>query len=547
MAQAGPSLAPAPVACSGRRRKKNVTRFLRGGRVRHGGSIALEELGTLYEGLNIEGCRPPAYLPRGAAWYNVAQVIDDLLRGDNFEDVMRRVQQGALRFIEEAVGIDVQAYLDTLAALVARLSKLHPGLLVHVHQYEGTTALAQELEARTGVRCILDKTNFYEHPVDYSSITPAVDAVLSVSQCAGFGHAPGTLLYPDRFHAFNVAQGTIQVGDCIPATRNGLATKPCRFLMADCLWNPRPHDAFMDILLDAQRAQVVEFVRQATRHFDDDGHDEWHALAVARWATRFHNSKAAFYLAMLHDVCDHKYPAALPRARLTQWLQAHLRAHEPEDRAHALAKRIDALIDHVSYSTQCRLEAVLQAEGGDVHAARDAADPALVAVRNADRMEALGPVGVARCYGVIRARARARATSTATPAAPLAASEDAQFATHAREKLLRLLPEGFIRLQHEQFYRGGDSARLKAAMEAEVLRRHVFMQAAVEHAEHRELVGAHQRRRAVSQAGTGFVHQETQTEPVQEASPPRAERRHQGGLWGRLCCCVAHRRKAQQH
>lgn len=152
--------------------------------------------------------------------------------------------------------------------------------------------------------------------------------------------------------------------------------------------------------------RVLEFVKENTKIFDES-HDWRHAIAVATTAVKILNTKEVLYLALLHDVCDHKYPNALPRKALSAWIAENLPDYP----------RIDAFIDQISFSKQ--------RASGDM--ARK--DPVLEAVRDADRLEALGEIGIHRCITF------AKSKGWKVPDDVI---------KHCHDKLSHLLPDGYI-------------------------------------------------------------------------------------------------------
>lgn len=115
---------------------------------------------------------------------------------------------------------------------------------MHVHQYKGTTKLHIELQKRTGLKVILDETNFHENPVDYREKYPNIDALVSLSQCAGFGHMAGEFIVPKGFLNFDVSTNTIDlkpefqtnyIEDVLPKE---LSFVKGNILVVNDLWNP---------------------------------------------------------------------------------------------------------------------------------------------------------------------------------------------------------------------------------------------------------------------------------------------------------------------
>jgi hypothetical protein len=116
------------------------------------GYMNLFDLPNIAVGLNIEGCRPTQYLPEDCKWYNIVQVIDEPLKGIDFDFVMKSVHEHNYQFIEEAVGINVNELLDQLTNFIMLIAPKHKNLLVHVHQYTGSTQLAKVLQEKTGIK-----------------------------------------------------------------------------------------------------------------------------------------------------------------------------------------------------------------------------------------------------------------------------------------------------------------------------------------------------------------------------------------------------------
>jgi hypothetical protein len=204
--------------------------------------IAIKDLAKIACGLNIEGYRPSNSLPKGCEWINIVQVIDEPLIGETFDDVMAIVKSKKYKYIEEAVNIDISTLLKQLTSLINNVKKVRNNILVHVHQYEGTTILHETLSRLTCVKTICDKTNFYENPINYKKDYPDIDCLISISQCAGFGHKAGTWIIPGSFMHFNTKENDICLYKIIG---NNNAKKYVDFdhvtgniLVVDDLWNP---------------------------------------------------------------------------------------------------------------------------------------------------------------------------------------------------------------------------------------------------------------------------------------------------------------------
>jgi hypothetical protein len=386
------------------------------------GYLPLKNLPKIAVGLNIEGYRPTLNLPPNCKWYNIIQAIDEPLEGTTFDDVMASVKSNNYSFIEQAVGIDIEIYLEQVIGFIQAISKHHSKVLVHVHQYTGTTKLAEVIQERTHIKTILDTTNFFETPIIYSEVYPQLDALISISQCAGLGTKAGEWIIPTNFLQFDVKHNIIYT---TPQVALNEAAKyvnfPCTegpILMVNDLWNPEllscDHNStplcYISkpcgiLLFDNLDTRVYEFCKESTQIFDDT-HNHLHALEVARDATFIRNTKRTLHLALLHDVCDHKYPNSIPRSALSDFITANLTDYES----------IDPLISKVSFTYSKQHP-------------NEAADPDLEVVRDADRLNALGVEGVRRCIGVTTLRG---------------GKVPDDVIVHCYDKLLKLLPENYI-------------------------------------------------------------------------------------------------------
>ncbi len=370
----------------------------------------LKRLSSISRGLNIEGCLPYQYLPMGCKWYNLVQVIDEPLSGDTFDKVMERVRDQNYDLIEQAVGIDIEKFLDQLTTIITNIKKDHVNLLVHVHQYTGTTKLHKILEERTGVKCILDETNFFETPMNYSREYPKIDGLISLSQCAGLECSPGSWIVPKYYLLFNVKERIIHnepryainhIKKYLPPDFEYISSP---ILAVNELWNPDSTQDEVYLILDREANRVLNFVKENTKIFDET-HDWRHAVNVAINSVQILDTRGVLYLALLHDVCDHKYPESIPRSELSKWIKENI----------YFEVDIDSMIDRVSFSKQ----------NGDMTKVH----PVLEAVRDGDRMEAIGEIGIFRCeeYGKMRGY-----------------KLPDHLVKHSHDKLLRLVPEGFI-------------------------------------------------------------------------------------------------------
>ena len=172
-------------------------------------------------------------------------------------------------------------------------------------------------------------------------------------------------------------------------------------------------------IIDSVEPILLDFVKESTKHFDDS-HNHVHALQVTGnahiiMATLMsdYDARILSYTAMLHDVCDHKYPESIPRSELVEFIKKNLTTVDSDI--------IMKIIDNISFSKENKGLTETLPEPYNVY---------LMAIADADRLEAIGEVGVRRCIEF---------TSSHGGKVP----EDV--VKHCHEKLLRLLPENFIK------------------------------------------------------------------------------------------------------
>jgi uncharacterized protein len=164
---------------------------------------------------------------------------------------------------------------------------------------------------------------------------------------------------------------------------------------------------------------LLNFVIENTKHFDES-HSHIHALRVTnnahiimRSIKEDYDKRLLSYIAMLHDVVDHKYPESITKDRLSEFIKTNLST--------MLEPIVMKIINNVSFSKE---------DKGLSEKLPKPYDDYLIAVCDADRLEALGTVGLDRCIEY---------TKTHGGRVP----EDVVI--HCNEKLLRLLPEFFIK------------------------------------------------------------------------------------------------------
>jgi uncharacterized protein len=374
------------------------------------GYYRLLDLDKLAVGLNIEGYRPAENLAKSCKWFNIVQVIDEPISGVTFDDIMIKVKKNNYEYIEQAIGLDIPKFINQLTQIICDIKKDHKNVLVHVHQFENSTILSKTLHEKIkDIKIIIDKTHYYEHPVNYKIDYPNIDALISISQCAGFGLKAGTWIIPNSFMNFDVKNNIIYT-DLKYVGINNHVEKYIKFdyikgniLVVDDLWNPNLKMQDGVLLLDKHDIEVLSFVKENTKIFDDS-HNWQHAIKVAYNATKILNNKFVLYLALLHDVCDHKYKNSISREILSKYICNNL----PE------YKMIDTMIEMISFSKQKSFERV---------------NPIIEAVRDADRLEAIGKIGLQRCIQFVTING---------------GSVPKDVIQHCYDKLLKIVPNGYI-------------------------------------------------------------------------------------------------------
>jgi len=178
-----------------------------------------------------------------------------------------------------------------------------------------------------------------------------------------------------------------------------------------------------------------EFVIKSTKHFDSS-HNWEHALAVALNAieilkndpnilcnvdsTSPRNIKMIFdvvFIAMLHDVCDHKYSESISVTEL----DACCKTISTESDMYM------SIIDNISWSKEKK---------GSRQLFDDYWTTILNIVSDADRIEAIGHVGIERCIAFTIARG---------------GTVPDDVITHYHEKLKLLYENGYIRTEYGKF------------------------------------------------------------------------------------------------
>lgn len=175
-----------------------------------------------------------------------------------------------------------------------------------------------------------------------------------------------------------------------------------------------PNDRFIG--LRDEDMKVLEFVKVNTAHFDSS-HGWEHAMVVAFYATQIMQTGKMLIFALLHDVCDHKYLNSISQGELDAFIAT---TNYPE---------IKDLIPLVSWSKQNN-------QGDGIYDGLSDDDKEhLIAIQTADRIQAIGAIGIERCFTYTRTKN------------PDKGEEEIKklVVKHCNEKLIRLLPENFIR------------------------------------------------------------------------------------------------------
>ncbi|KAF2182784.1 hypothetical protein K469DRAFT_711480 [Zopfia rhizophila CBS 207.26] len=143
---------------------------------------------------------------------------------------------------------------------------------------------------------------------------------------------------------------------------------------------------------------VNAFVRDyMSQPHHDNSHDYYHILRVISNANKLleaelkaspdqsYDTSAIFLAALLHDVGDHKY--AKPGEDVENQVSNVLRERGASEE---LAIKVQTIVKHVGYTIETkRPESVLQVL---------AQHPELAIIQDADRLDAIGAIGVGRCF-----------------------------------------------------------------------------------------------------------------------------------------------------
>jgi len=130
---------------------------------------------------------------------------------------------------------------------------------------------------------------------------------------------------------------------------------------------------------------LYDFVNKHTIHYDSS-HDVNHAIKVTENAYMIlqneypdFDTEIIIYATMLHDVCDHKYTSSITKEDLEEYIFSKI---------HKKAEIVIDIINNISYSREVKGKCKLLPEPYNHY--RNI-------VSDADKLEALGPIGIARC------------------------------------------------------------------------------------------------------------------------------------------------------
>ncbi|KAL4797474.1 hypothetical protein BDV19DRAFT_46315 [Aspergillus venezuelensis] len=156
---------------------------------------------------------------------------------------------------------------------------------------------------------------------------------------------------------------------------------------------------------------ITSFVHECMKNYDPS-HNPAHISRVVNLALRIFRSEVARHpeksidevtvhlAALLHDISDRKYLPkdqdvnAIPPEKLVQHV---LLQHGAEK---DLAERVQKIVWHVSYSTECKNPAAVK------NVIDEEGIFELAIVQDADRLDALGAVGIGRCFTFLGAKGR---------------------------------------------------------------------------------------------------------------------------------------------
>lgn len=167
-----------------------------------------------------------------------------------------------------------------------------------------------------------------------------------------------------------------------------------------------------------QMKSLDNFVKESTKDFDESHNHEHaeivylHTMDIAKSLGKPYAEDILTYASKLHDVRDHKYPNSISQEKLQTFVYQEL--------GQIKGNKILNIIENVSYSKEVAGKCPNLGE----------LEEYLTIIRDADRLEALGDIGLKRAIQITEIRGGK-------------IPEDV--IKHAYEKLLRLYPEYYIK------------------------------------------------------------------------------------------------------
>ncbi len=171
-------------------------------------------------------------------------------------------------------------------------------------------------------------------------------------------------------------------------------------------------------------SEIINFVDTNTKHFDDS-HNVEHAKIVYNSSLEIAKSFPNYsqfeidiitYASLLHDVCDHKYKKTVGINYLAKFIENKIGKEKCD--------RVIRIISNVSFSKEIRGQREHFDEPDATY---------LTIISDADRLEAIGNIGIYRC-------------ETFTKAINGIIPDDV--VKHCHEKLLRLYEQNFIKTDY---------------------------------------------------------------------------------------------------
>ena len=132
---------------------------------------------------------------------------------------------------------------------------------------------------------------------------------------------------------------------------------------------------------DASVSKVEEYAKEKMLNYDP-GHDWWHILRVRKLAKVINSKELSadgFILditAILHDISDFKFNSSSRSGELLKFLD--------ETGMKSISQRVIDIISNVSYSHR--------------GSSKKRMDPVLMILQDADRLDAIGAIGIARVF-----------------------------------------------------------------------------------------------------------------------------------------------------